>query len=506
MQRSGHFVVETSGFLKRPLALAFIAVIVSLGPATRSEAQGTILTVAMVADRLHSLINDANQAGSDLIQQGNNAAAQQQFLLAGLLQGTLDQIQKAYGSQMRSTVESIGGVEKDAFQNLNKSLDKVGDLEAKSVSDLQALVQQTQSAGNQLLSAIPFTKRYPVFSGVQTRDVLAEFDQNPADVKILGFWLIDPELKTPPIVSIVTPTGQDVPLPSASLSPYFDHIDVQLPDSLKETLRFLNSPCDPRKTFRVKVKIFYLPAQPWWKPAYFYTPEPLERTFNVLPGSAQFSASVTASGTAVSLSDQDVPFSVLSPNTEWSCEENKTLIAEFSLPTGATLVSKDADWGAIAGRYENHGCSVAVAGTSVTASCSVRGGNKDCALFCNCPGGGNGKARVFGTYRIQNQTTTPFANVPIQKGLLSSKIGGTSFITLPQHPNSTYSAVSLNIYRSNRQSSCSTVYDSVTINLPAPINPGATVVTSPTQTSSKSEFEATADQNQVSVKRISAPN
>jgi hypothetical protein len=226
----------------------------------------------------------------------------------------------------------------------------------------------------------------------------------------------------------------------------------------------------------------------------------------VLPGSAQFSASVTAAGTAISVSNQDIPFSVLSPNIEWSCEENKTQTASFTLPSGATLLSQDADWGEIAGRYENHGCSVATAGTSVIASCSVRGGNKDCALFCNCPGGGNGKARVFGTYRVQNSTPTPFTDRPIQTFLLSSKVDGSSFITLPQHPDSTYSTVNYNIYRANKQSSCSTVYDSITINLPAPINPGATLVQSTTQTSSKGEFEATADQNQVSVKRISAPN
>jgi hypothetical protein len=75
---------------------------------------------------------------------------------------------------------------------------------------------------------------------------------------------------------------------------------------------------------------------------------------------------------------------------------------------------------------------------------------------------------------------------------------------LPQRANSTYSTVSLNIFRSTKQASCTTVYDQIVVNLPAPINAGATVVQSAKQTSSKGEFEATADQSQVSVSRISA--
>jgi len=489
---------------RRMLALLCVALLLGLHPSA-SRAAVPDLTVGLIADRLHSLINDLNQTGSNLIEQGNNAAAEQQFLLAGLLQGTLDQIDKVYGNQMRSTVESIGGVEKDAFLNLNQSLDKVSGLETKTVRDLQSLVQQTQSAGNQLLSAIPFTKRYPVFSGVQTRDVLADFDQNPADVKIIGFWLIDPELKTPPTVSIVTAAGKEVAIPATSISPYFDHVDVQLPDSLKQTLRFQNGPCDPRKTFRIKVKIVYLPAQPWWKFGLGKTGQPLERTFNVISGSEQFSAAVAVSGTTISTSDLDVPFSEISPNMEWSCEENKSQIATFTLPDGATLLSKTADWGEIGGRYENQGCSVATAGTSVTANCSVRGGNKEGAFgVYNCPGGGHGKARVSGSYRIQNRTTASFGNLPNGSLLLSNKKGGSSFISLPQRANSTYSTVSLNIFRSTKQASCTTVYDQIVVNLPAPINAGATVVQSAKQTSSKGEFEATADQSQVSVSRISA--
>ena len=138
----------------RLFAFSCLVVLFTFGPIPRSHAQATALTVGVIADRLHHLIDDANRAASDLLQQGNTAAAEQQFLLAGLLQGTLDQIQRAYGSQMRSTVESIGGVETDAFQNLNKSLENVRDLETKTVSDLEAVVQQAQSAGNQRFCGI----------------------------------------------------------------------------------------------------------------------------------------------------------------------------------------------------------------------------------------------------------------------------------------------------------------------------------------------------------------
>ncbi len=206
----------------------------------------------------------------------------------------------------------------------------------------------------------------------------------------------------------------------------------------------------------------------------------------------------------MSVSDEEITFSEVSPKQEWSCEENKTQTASFTLPSEATLISKSAEWVELHNRFENQGCSVANAGTSVTANCWVRGGNRDCVPMtgiCNCPGGGDGKARVFGKYRIQKRTTAPFADA-VGTLTLSSKKG--SFVSLPQRPNSTYSAINLKIFRSTKQVSCPTVYDQISINLPAPSNPGATAVQAVIQTSEKGEFEASADQGQVSIKRITA--
>jgi hypothetical protein len=82
--------------------------------------------------------------------------------------------------------------------------------------------RQTQTAANHVLSQIPLVKRHPVLQGSRTRDIFAEFDQSPKDIEVLGFWLVDPELKRPPAVWI-----NNIALAPKFVSAYVNHLDIE---------------------------------------------------------------------------------------------------------------------------------------------------------------------------------------------------------------------------------------------------------------------------------------
>jgi len=242
----------------------------------------------------------------------------------------------------------------------------------------------------------------------------------------------------------------------------------------------------------------------WWILA-STKPETMERTFNALAGNAQFQGVVKVSGSTVTAADVELPFSVQSPNMEWSCEENKTQTSNFTLPDGAILTKSDGSWSEIGGRYENKGCTVQNAGTSVTASCSVRGGNKDCFLVgCNCAGGGHGKVTVSGLYKISQRTTTELKDVPVATTLLSNRPNNLTYVTLPARPDTRVRTVTMEIRRVTNATICDKIYDQVTLQLPDQ-GPGVPPVQGVTQTSVNGEFEVRADQTQVVVQRRTPP-
>ena len=346
-----------------------------------------ILAVPLIISQLKSLITSAEVAASNLIQQGNVAAANQQMLLAGMLTGTLRQIEDAYGRQLDKTLDAYSKAQRDTFNNFNGVLRNISQLEAKSVQDLEAIIRQVQGASNQVLAQIPFVARHPVIYGVRTRDILVAFDESPKDIEVLGYWLVDPELKQAPEVFL-----DGVPLEKNSVSAFVDHLEISLPDGVRNRLSIDNQACNPRKTFQLGFQ--FLSQENGFWPFKRTTAAPWSQQVNVLPGQVHYRASVYLSGQDTTEKTRDVPFRAVSSNHNWSCEENKSAVASFQLPSGASVLSAEAQWTELGGRWENHSCDHATVGTQVTGTCNIRGGNKDCVPFtgpCNCSGGGHGQ-------------------------------------------------------------------------------------------------------------------
>jgi hypothetical protein len=477
------------------LRIAALVAATCASPAAHSQAG--LLTVEVFSQKMDSRIKELERSGHSLIDHGNNTAAQQQFLLAGILKSTIDQIETAYAKHMGSTVKSLGNLENEAFDRLYGSIDKVGDLQNKTVADVQDIIVRVQSVSNQLISTLPLTKNEPIFIGIQTRDILSEFDQNPADVRLIAIGLDRAKGYKAPQVTFIGPDNKPQTLPSKAISVFSEKVDIQLPDHLKKSLRFANTVCGPRKTFTIQVKYFFPENKPWWAVWRAPKEESAERTFNALPGNLKFRATVSVSGISTSNVPKEVDFTSTSPQTEWSCEERRNQNAYFyNIPSGAWIVSSQAEWYEPGGRWENKGCDAPTAsGSTVTGSCWVQGGNKD---LWNCPGGGHGSVRVFGKYAFNAPVETPFSNVPVQSLMLSNRASQGSNITLPAKPGSRYTQVLVKIQRANNNEVCEAAHDEAIVNL----SDDAVDTGRVDQTSQRGEFQVTADRKQLLIKRL----
>jgi hypothetical protein len=414
--------------------------------------------------------------------------------LGGLLRGVLEQAEDAYGRSLKKTTDQVSGVEKDAFLQLNMTLKQVERLKNGTAADVAQLIQQTQFAANHLLSQIPLVKRHPVLQGVRTRDILAEFDQSPKDIEVRGFWLVDPQLKLPPVVTI-----DKTPIDPKFVSAYADHLEITVPDPIKGKLAFSNSPCDPRKTFQVGLTIYYPQQRGIW-PFRRTVASEWTQSVNVLPGMIQYQVQVQMSGQRKTETDVPRPFRVESPNFNWSCEQNASNLAVFSLPPNSRFNNDiQAGWADLGGGWENHGCSVATTGTTTTGSCWVRGGNRDCFLgACNCPGGGHGRVAVWGSVTTHQVDTADFRDELVYQTTMLSD--SEVFATLPAATNTIVKKLNVQIQRTNSTAMCPNLYDEISVDLPINSD-GAQSAQGVTATSKDGQFEVSANRAQVSVRK-----
>jgi hypothetical protein len=463
------------------------AIVLSGAPLGRhgSSAQAQVaeaVTVGSVIVQARSLVKEIDDRASALMRQGNSVAAQQQMLLSGLITGAIEQIEKAYATQMNATVDRLMGAEKEAFTRLAMAFDDAERLAGGAAQDVSKAIRQTHAATTEVLSRVPFADKYPVIHGLVTRDMLNEFDGQPDDLQILGFFLVDPELKELPEIWV---NGTRL---TNGVTAYFDRIQVQLPASIKEAFKLANTPCEPRQTFSVWMRVAYNKPRGIW-PATWKERSAMERNMVASPGEVQYEVSLLKSGVTTTTGTAHEAFRVESPNFNWSCEENAGNHADFTVPAGHTLVEKHVGWAELGGRWENHGCSVSDTGGRVVGSCSVKGGNKS---WGQCSGGGHGRVALWGTTRKEVTSQAPFENELVRQSVMR---GAERHDTIELGPGQTISGVRVEIRRINAAGRCEQLADDVVVSL----NP----VTKLTHrsTSRKGMFEVATDGSQVSLRR-----
>ncbi|KSV76035.1 hypothetical protein N185_16435 [Sinorhizobium sp. GW3] len=373
-------------------------------------------TIGGFLDGLRATVKQLEDSAHSLIDHGNVALAQQQMLLAGILTKTIDQISAAYADNLDRTFSQISQAEQNTFSALADQVDQISSLEQSTNADIQAGIYKVQGAANQLVDRLPLTKKFPIFYGVTVRDLSPDNGQQPADIEILGIHLSDPELeRKAPIIKVA---GEA--LPASSLSVQEDRIAVQIPEAVKQKVGFGNSPCNPRETFPIELEVFYSITRGYW-PIRWRAERSMKFNANALPGAQFYDVKLTYSATKDTTSLVDQSYGLRSGYKNMGCEETTSAAVRFEAPSNATEIQCATAWV----ETSNVGSSsdnCAIGGTVVTATGSMRGRNKDCALgICNCPGGGHGYLQLSGSYRVPATSTSVLKDVPV--GTYSMKEG-----------------------------------------------------------------------------------
>jgi hypothetical protein len=204
-------------------------------PAEPAKADAVVagaMTVAGFLGNLSGLVDQIVQGAHDLIAQGDMVAAQQQMLLAGIIEGVIKQVEEAYADSLDRTIEGLDTTAKNTFDQLQRQVEGIDDLRAATSGDIHERIYQAQGAANQLLNRLPLTRRQPVFYGMAVGEILAD-RPSPVDIKIFGFHLSDPDLgRKLPVVRV---DGHVIG--PANLSVREDRIEVRIPDDLNRLLK-----------------------------------------------------------------------------------------------------------------------------------------------------------------------------------------------------------------------------------------------------------------------------
>jgi len=472
-------------------------------PLVRAQAEAVAvggMAISGVIEQLSDLARQLESSARTLLEQGNNALAQQQMLLSGIIQGLVTQLETTYADSLQKTFEEIGTAEYNAAADLLRAVDLVQKLETKTAADIQATIYSLQGAANQLLNKIPLVKRYPVFYGVSARDLLTNPGESPADIEILGFLLADAKLKfKKPVVHVA-----GLKLPDQNISVRDDRILLQLPSDVKNRIEFGNLPCSPRKTFPMRMQVFFGKTRGIW-PIMWTGEDDATFTANALPGADLFTISVTVEGIRRTNSTRQESYSSRSGQVTFQCEETRNAAAVVNLPEGAREIQCNSEWietSNTSGRSQN--CTVG--GTVVSATGSITGRNRECYIVgdvvrgltfgivnrrsvCNCPGGGHGSLRVFGTYKV---TVDTVSNEKYELNPPVTMTGVHAFATLPSDSSFSASMIMVDIKRQR----CSEIFDRFVIAVPDNPNLGIN------HTSENGIFKATYRLGQLTIDRL----
>lgn len=454
-------------------ALTIISVIV---PANGAAQIATSLTIGDFIRSMQTFVQTLESSARSLLDQGNNVAAQQQLLLAGTLKGTIAQLQQAYNDSMSKTFDKLDVAQGNAFKQLQMALADASKLENRSTTDLNQIVKNTQDAANQLMDRMPLTDKSPVYFGIQTKDVLSNFDPNPYDIRITGYHLVDPRLGNKQPTIDVTVADKTYRVAPDRLSVQFNRIDISLPNDLRDAIRIDNQPCDPMRLFHVAGTIYYLGG-------WFNTNQHVDFAANVLPGARLYSIRVVSDGTRTASAPVQLPFSNTSGEIQVGCENSASTTVQWNAPDGASQIAPQSVW-YDTDNLKGQSSNAVASGPVASATGTVSGRDKQCVLgVCNCPGGGHGKLRLFGTYVVSQTVTSPFHDERQVTHV------NPTHISIPNDGLLKFNTVDLEITRQG----CSKVFD--TIHFAASSDPNRIIQA----TSTNGYFSATLQPGQVDV-------
>lgn len=420
-----------------------------------SSAQSTAVTLGALFEHIEGVVRRLETSARSLLDQGNNIAAQQQLLLAGTLQGTVRQLQKAYADSLDKTFDRLDTTQANAFRQLQSTVDHVSILENQTAQHLQELVTGAQDAVNQVMDRMPLTDKSPVYFGIQTKDVLRSFDARPNDLVISGYHLVDSRLNNKPPDIVVAVNGKLFTIPPRNISASFRKVEVSLPEELKNIIKIENQPCEPMQLFHVTGNVHY-------KGGFFNTERAFAFNANVSPGERMYAIHVTIEGNRVATEPVQSSFTNSSSSIEVGCEETKSTTVAYTAPEEARQLNGQAAW-VDANNIKSDSHNAVPNGNVITATGTITGLDTVCiGLFgaCaakNCPGGGHARLVLSGTYVVNQAVSRPFHDE--RDGVHTNP----THISIPSDTLLKLSAVDVRITRRG----CARVLDTIHISVPS---------------------------------------
>lgn len=433
--------------------LVCLVLVVMASSHLQSQSVATALTIGEFLKSAQQFVSNLESSARSLLDQGNNVAAQQQMLLAGTLQGTITQLQKAYAGSLDKTFDKIDVAQGNAFKQLQIAMQDASKLENRTAQDLNQTVKNTQDAANQLMDRMPLTDKSPVYFGVQTRDVLSSFDPNPNDITITGYHLVDKRLNNRlPTIEIAV-NGKTYKIPADRMTAQFNRIDISLPDDLRRAIRIDNQPCDP-------MHLFHLAGTTYYEGGFFNTSQQFDFSANLNPGARLYNIKVITDGSRTAPTPVQSTFSNTSGEVQVGCNHSASTTVTWSGPEGAGQITPGWAW-VETDKLKAQTANAVTTGTSASATGTITGLDEQCAgPFCNCPGGGHGKLNVSGTYVTTQTVTSPFHDEREVTHV------NPTHISIPSETILKLSSVDFQITRKG----CTQVLDTVHISVPPDAN------------------------------------
>ena len=467
------------------------------------------MTIGGLISGMRELVQQIEQSARALMDQGNNALAQQQLIFAGILKGTIEKTEAAYANSLDKTFTQLSAEEQSLFRNTFEVIAQTKSLVQTGGKEFQSAIYKTQGAANQLISRLPLSSAFPVFYGAQVGSSIASMDESPTDIVLLGFMLTDQHIGGKrPVVAVASQA-----IDSKYISVQEDRIEVQLPNDLKEKINLKGGFCKPRQSFPIGVTVFYSQKRGVW-PFTWRTEREMHFNANAVAEIIKFEYRVDFDGAR---SDKELvaqSFENQSGSVSAGCTETANANAVFNAPEGAVELNCTASWVStshIKGSSQN----CVPAGNTVTATGSITGKDRECAVrdvvswasggflgglvssvigqetLCNCPGGASGKLQISGTYKMPKTTVTQIVGKSL--GIYSVREGMAANISLPIDTAVTKKLVRVEV----RRKGCDQIVDNIHINL------AATPILAVDQISQNGLFKATLRNDQL---LISAAN
>jgi len=364
-------------------------------PSAHAQALPATMTVGAFIQGLQSLEKSLEDSGHSLIEQGNAVVGQQQLLLAGTLQATVVQLQKAYSSSMKETFGQMDKAQSNLFENVAVSLKSAGNLEHSTSTDILRIENSTQDSIHALLDRIPLTDKSPLYFGIETRDVLQSFNAHPDDIVIRGYHLVDDRLNRKPPELVLMVSGKTYKIDPKTESAQFNRVAIALPEEVKRAIRLDNKSCEPMKLFHISGKVFY--EGPWFRfdPTLHEMSFPIDADAEV--GSSLYEITSEVKAVETTIQPVGATFANTSGQLNVGCEQSSSTGVNWNAPDGASQLNATAVW-VETSNLKSQSATALTSGLVATASGSITGLDK--GFMGNCSGGGHGKLQLSGTYML----------------------------------------------------------------------------------------------------------